>query len=542
MPHDPTQGFTYLKQFLRWQNRPDGAYIRAMEDQPPTNEQDLLRAFLSAGIINANVPAVLAVLRERGTDWAPVGKPFEFRDEVVSTVALVEKDRYRAKVLIQYELLQDQGHEPAVETITQILGKHDVTNGVDRAKIAEILSSPVEDWVQVASGQEPIDGTDADVECLVQLEDLVLPQPAEDGTVDFRDRGRLPEVEQGTALYVRHPGVEAVDGKDLAGRTVPAKRGKDARLSPPTGCRLRESDPNIVEAAVNGYLYRGRDGRIHVGHVFQVKGDLDLSVGNIKYHGAVEIGGNVPAGFQIQAGGDVVIQGTAESAQISSAEGLIQVRGGVFGGELHAATDIHIAFAHDAVLECGGTLEPGKYLQHCTVRCPVLKFPRGGVLVGGRTLVSKELEVDVLGTSAGTPTIVKLAIPEEEDARDELERMSAEEKKMSPLREILEPKVLAIRQRLSSGGQLLGRAREDAEEALKQYAAITERFRQIEKRRLAIAELLSADREREGSVTIRRDMFPGAELHIFGKHVPVDQVRPPARLSLKDDEIETRRV
>lgn len=542
MPHDPTQGFTYLKQFLRWQNRPDGAYIRAMEDQPPTNEQDLLRAFLSAGIINANVPAVLAVLRERGTDWASVGKPFEFRDEVVSTVALVEKDRYRAKVLIQYELLQDQGHEPAVETITQILGKHDVTNGVDRAKIAEILSSPVEDWVQVASGQEPIDGTDADVECLVQLEDLVLPQPAEDGTVDFRDRGRLPEVDQGTALYVRHPGVEAVDGKDLAGRTVPAKRGKDARLSPPTGCRLRESDPNIVEAAVNGYLYRGRDGRIHVGHVFQVKGDLDLSVGNIKYHGAVEIGGNVPAGFQIQAGGDVVIQGTAESAQISSAEGLIQVRGGVFGGELHAATDIHIAFAHDAVLECGGTLEPGKYLQHCTVRCPVLKFPRGGVLVGGRTLVSKELEVDVLGTSAGTPTIVKLAIPEEEDARDELERMSAEEKKMSPLREILEPKVLAIRQRLSSGGQLLGRAREDAEEALKQYAAITERFRQIEKRRLAIAELLSADREREGSVTIRRDMFPGAELHIFGKHVPVDQVRPPARLSLKDDEIETRRV
>jgi len=542
MSLEPTLGFPYLKQFLRWQNRPDGAYIRAMEDQPPTNEQDLIRAFLSAGIVNANVPAVMAVLRERGTDWAPVGKPFEFRDEVVATVAVVEKDRYSAKVLVQYELLQDQGHEPAVEAITQILGKHDVTNGVDRAKIAEILAHPIEDWVEVARGQEPIDGTDADVECLVQLEDLVLPQPADDGTVDFRDRGRLPEVQQGTALYVRHPGVEAVDGKDLAGRTVPAKRGKDAKLSPPTGCRLRADDPNTVEAAVNGYLYRGRDARIHVGHVFQVKGDLDLSIGNIKYHGAVEIGGNVPAGFQIQAGGDVVIQGTAESANISSTEGLIQVRGGVFGGELHAATDIHVAFAHDAILECGGVLEPGKYLQHCTVRCPVLKFARGGVLVGGRTLVSKELEVEILGTSAGTPTIVKLAIPEEEDAREELERMSAEEKKLAPLREILEPKVMAIRQRLSSGGQLLGRARDDAEEALKQYAAITERFRQIEKRRQAIAVLLAADREREGSVTIRRDMFPGAELHIFGKHVPVDQVRPPVRLSLKDDEIETRRV
>jgi len=542
MSVDPTHGFSYLRQFFLWQNRPDGASIKAQPNQPPTSEQDLIRAFLAAGIINAHIPAVMAVLRERSEEWLPVGKSFEFRDDVPNVVATVEKDGLVARIYLQDGLCEEQGRVATVEEIVQILGRADVTYGIDRERIAKLIEKPPGDWVDVAFGLEPIHGSDTEVECLVQLEDLVLPQPGEDGSVDFRDRGRLPEVTEGTVLYVRRPGIAAVDGKDLAGRAITARKGKDAKLVPPSGCRYKADDPESVESGCDGYLYRGRDGRIHVGHVFQVKGDLDLSVGNIKYHGAVEIGGNVPAGFQIVAGGDVVILGTSESAQISSARGFIQVRGGVFGGELTAATDIHLGFAHEAKIVCGGALEPGKYLQHCQVRAAIVRFPRGGVLVGGETLVSKELEVEILGTSAGSPTKVKLAVPEEEDARMELERLTVEEKKLAPLREILEPKVMAVRQRISSGGQLLGRAREDAEEALKQYSAITERFRQIEKRRQACMELLAVEKVREGSILIRRQIFPGTELHIFGKHVPVDQVNPPMRLSIKDDEIEARRA
>jgi len=439
-------------------------------------------------------------------------------------------------------LLRAQGRATSAEELGQILTRSGVSNGIDYAKLAEMAADPVDNWIVVARGTEPVHGTDAEVECLVKLDDLVLPSPGDDGSVDFRDRGRLPEVAEGTALYVRHPGVDSVDGKDLSGRVVPARKGKDAKLSPPTGCRFRADDPETVEAGCDGYLFRGRDGRIHVGGVFEVKGDLDLTVGNIKYHGAVDISGNVPAGFQIQAGGNVTIQGTAESASISSANGFIQVRGGVFGGELKAATDIHLAFAHDATIECGGILEPGKYLQHCKVRCSILRFARGGMLVGGDVLASQEVDVDTLGTQAGSPTRVRLAVPEEEDAKLELEKLITEDKKLATLRDILEPKVMSIRQRLAAGGQLLGRARDDAEESIKQYSGLMERKRQIEKRRQECMEILASDHVREGSIVIRRDVFAGAELHIFGKHVPIEQVSPPVRLSIKDDEIETRRV
>lgn len=542
MSIEPSQGFAFLRQFLVWRNNPDGAFVRVPPEHPPTSEEALRAGFIAAGIVNANIPAILVAMGDRSGEWTNVGKPFEFSGDSTFLVAEVEIDGLVARMRMQTGLLRAQGRATSPEEVGQILAKSGVSHGIDQAKLAEMAANPQDGWVEVARGTAPVHGSDADVECLVKLDDIVLPSPADDGSVDFRDRGRLPEVTEGTALYVRHPGVEAVDGRDLAGRVIPARKAKDAKLSPPSGCRFRADDPDTVEAGCDGYLFRGRDGRIHVGDVFQVKGDLDLSVGNIKYHGAVEISGSVPAGFQIQAGGNVVIQGTAESANISSERGFIQVRGGVFGGELKAATDIHLAFAHDAAIECGGTLEPGKYLQHCKVRCGALRFQRGGILVGGDALAAQEIDVDILGTSAGTPTRARIAIPEEEDAKQELERLLTEEKKLTTLRDILEPKVMAVRQRIASGGQLLGKAREDAEDTLKQYSGLMERTRQIEKGKQECAEILSADRVHEGAIIIRRDVFPGAELFIFGKHVPIEQVNPPVRLSIKDEEVDIRRA
>lgn len=543
MSIEPSQGFAYLRQFLSWRNNPEGAFVKGVAGNSlSTSQEDLRTAFIAAGIVNANTGAVLAAIADGSSEWKSVGKPFEFANDASFVVAEVQCEGLVGSLRLQTGMLRIQGRATSPEEIAQLLRQKGVQFGIDEAAIARMAADLPDGWFEVARGKEPVEGTDAVVECLVHLEDLVLPSPSDDGSVDFRDRGRLPEVPVGTGIYVLHPGVQAVEGTDLAGRTIPAKRGKDAKLSPPPGCRFRLDDANVVEAAFDGYLFRGRDGRIHVGEQFQVKGDLDLSVGNIKYHGSVDIGGSVPAGFQILAGGNVTIQGTAESATIVSANGSIQVRGGVFGGDIKAATDIQLAFAHDATIECGGTLEPGKYLQHCKVRCSVLKFTRGGIVVGGDALASKEIDVDTLGTSAGTPTRVRVAVPEEEDARMDLERMTAEEKKLKMLRDILEPKVMTIRQRLSTGGQLLGKAREDAEESVRQYSGLMERTRAIEKRRQECLEILGAERERDGSIVVRKEIFLGTEMHIFGKHVPIDQVRLPARLSVKDDEIETRRV
>ena len=542
MSVEPSQGFVFLRSLIHWQNRPEGAFIEVLPDAVPVDEQELFRAFLAAGVVNANAATIAAHVREKSEGWQRVGKAFEFKDGSPKVLQVRVQD-LSASVWIDPPLARDQGRILTVEEIGEFLKANGVSHGID-PDLVQMLLRPncAKGWYDVALGDPPVDGTDAKIECRVNLEQSSIPQPTEDGTVDFHDRGVLPEVTAGTAIYVKIPGRVSKDGVDLAGNVIPAKKGIDVSLVPTEGTRLREGDSYVLEAAWDGFLFLGRDGRVNVGRVFNVKGDLDLQVGNIKYHGPVHVGGNVPSGFRIHAGGDITVMGTAENADIHSSGGSIEIRGGVFGGKIHAVGEIKVAFAHEAELVAGGVLDGGKYLQHCQTRCTVLKFSRGGMVVGGQVLASREVECDVLGTEAGTPTIVNLTDPDEEDARQELERTILEEKKIGPLRDLLEQKVVALKQRLGTGAQLLGRAREDAEETLRQYASITEKFRDLERRRLHAQEILAADRAREGVIQVRKAVYTGVDVHIFGKRFEISEVRPPVKVIVKDREVEAHKI
>lgn len=542
MSVDSSQGFAFLRTRIRWQNRPEGAFIEVLPDAEPVDEQDLFRAFLSAGIVNANAATIAAHIREHSQGWQRVGKAFELKDGVAN-VLQVRIQELSASVRIDPPLAREQGRIITADEIRELLKVNGVTHGID-PDLLQMLLKPncAAGWYDVAVGEPPIDGTDAVIECKVNLDHSSIPVPGEDGMVDFRDRGDLPEVTMGTAIYVKIPGREAKDGVDLSGNPIPAKPSRDISLITTENTRLRDGDSFVVEAACDGYLFMGRDGRMQVGRVFNVKGDLDLQVGNIKYHGPVHVGGNVPSGFQIHAGGDITVMGTAESADIHSTGGAIEIRGGVFGGKIHAAGDLKLAFAHDAVLQAGGVLDGGKYLQHCQARCTILRFARGGMIVGGQVLASREVDCDTLGTEAGSPTLVSLSDPEEEDARHELERATAEEKKITPLRDLLEQKVVALRSRLSGGAQLLGRAREDAEETLRQYAGIVERMRDLERRKVHCQEILAAERAREGAIIVRKAIFSGVDVHIFGRRFEISDVRPPIKVVVRDREVEAQKI
>lgn len=541
MSVDSSQGFVFLRTLIRWQNRPDGAYVEVVPSAEPVEEQDLFRGFLAAGIVNANAATIAGHIRDKSEGWQRVGKAFELKDSVPK-VLQVQVKNLSASVRIDPALAKEQGRVVCLEEIRELLKFHGVTHGIDDDLLSMLLRpNCTAGWYDVAMGEEPVDGTNAVIECRVNAEHSSIPVPDGEGMIDFRDRGELPEVTEGTAIYVKVPGRTAKDGKDLSGNPLPAKAGLDVKLTPTENMRFREGDPLVVEAACDGYLFTGRDGSVQIGRVFSVKGDLDLQVGNIKYHGPVQIGGNVPSGFLIHAGGDISIQGTAEGADIHSSGGSVEIRGGVFGGKIQAAGDIKIAFGHEAALRAGGTIDGGKYLQHCQVRCTALHFSRGGMIVGGHVMASREIECDTMGTEAGSPTMVSLSDPVEEDARHELDGITTEEKKIGPLRDLLEQKVVALRSRLSSGAQLLGHAREDAEETLRQYSGITERMRDLERRRTHCQEVLAVDHQRTGWISIRKAVFSGVEVHIFGKRFEISEVQPPVKVVVRDREVETQK-
>ena len=86
-------------------------------------------------------------------------------------------------------------------------------------------------------------------------------------------------------------------------------------------------DENIIVADLDGQLVENNN-KIIVDPTIEIKGDVDLSTGNIDFNGSVLIKGSVQAGFAVRADGDVEIRGTISGGNVE-AKNII-----VFGGIL----------------------------------------------------------------------------------------------------------------------------------------------------------------------------------------------------------------
>ena len=536
---DPSE---FLATLLRWTNREDGAYVELLGGVTALpDEAQLHQAFQAVGIVNAVAPMILKVLETRSSEFQRVGPCFTFSDPHQAMPISLRVQELSASVFVDAEALRRQARVLSSHEIETLLLERGVVYGIDPSLIKGLCSPKIATgWYDVAMGDAPMNGLDAQVHRLVDMDQAII-RHDDESKVDFHEIGRIMEATEGMALAEKIPVVPAKPGRDLGGNTLPAHEGHDIQLRLGKNTRFRDASQLIVEAAVDGYIYQ-QDGLLNVGQVFEVRGDLDMAVGNLRYLGDVKVFGGINPGFRIEAGGNVWIQGQTEQAEISSSRGKVEIQSAVIGGSIQAATDIKVPFAHDAQFHCQGTLEVTKYLHFCKIVCGNLKLLNPGAFVlGGEVIASHSIELDVAGTEAGTQTILKLADPEEELALRELEATTSEERRITALREILEPKILVIRRRLTTGGGLLGKARDDAEGTLRQYSAVMEKIHSLQARRLKAQEVLSLQRSHQGVVSIRQKILPGVELTIFGRKVPPESIHPPVRVISRGLEIEMTR-
>src|SRR2546423_13449308 len=69
---------------------------------------------------------------------------------------------------------------------------------------------------------------------------------------------------------------------------------------------------------------------MEVEEFYQVPGDVDYASGNIAFPKSVQVRGDVKAGFAVEAGGDVEIEGLVEDCSVK-AKGKLLVKGGFTG-------------------------------------------------------------------------------------------------------------------------------------------------------------------------------------------------------------------
>lgn len=277
--------------------------------------------------------------------------------------------------------------------------------------------------MRIAQGKRPIPGSGGQVRYYFEHTTLMkrsVEVPTEDSKakLDYRESHSIMMVRKGQLIAEKFERQNGKNGIDVKGVTVEYYPARDYPLLPGENTELK-----------NGLLYALCDGRpcftmtgeVAVFQIFRVEGDLDLKMGNVEFLGDVEVEGSVLGGFEIIAGGDVIVGGSVEGAVIHAGKNIV-IRGSYSGGErgeLIAGESAYLSHVNSGII---------RTQQHLFVRRELvnaLAYVRGNLymgsassaIIGGKTYVSGEMNVHILGSPLEVNTFVSLG-PQEFAVQD----------------------------------------------------------------------------------------------------------------------------
>ncbi|MCX7568543.1 FapA family protein [Tumebacillus sp. DT12] len=330
----------------------------------------------------------------------------------------VEDGGLHGYLVLRSELLQEEKlPELSFAGLSEFLRLNGITYGIDMVACQQIVMNPrgyIDARARIASGKEQIHGQNAQIEILVDNEPDNTPRVLEGGRVDYFDLGAVRTIYRGQILAKRTPPTEGIAGISVSGATLVAKPGRDTRL--PQGKNTSVSaDGLLLVADSDGHVsYAPRENKINVFDIFEVKGDVDFSVGNIDFLGSVLIRGSILPGFKVVAAGDIEVLGNVDGATLE-AGGDIQIRGGVQmrnQGAIKAGGTVRVRFLQGATAEAGMDVLVRDSIMHSHISAGrnVLMEAQKSVIVGGLVRAGNEIRTRTLGSPMATPTEVEVGV------------------------------------------------------------------------------------------------------------------------------------
>jgi len=211
---------------------------------------------------------------------------------------------------------QNGGKDVTYDDVISALAVKGVKYNINEALIRSVIENKEFDKeIRAAEADMPVDGKNGTVTYKYDKEQVIAPQEDEKGFVDYKNLGLIRNIHENDEIAVITLPEEGKDGKDIRGVAMKAAPGKPAPYTIGTGTKLSDNGLKIV-AAIDGHVCY-RDKTFCVEPVVTIKGDVDVSVGNIDFLGDVVIKGEVMEGFTVTAGKDITIGGNVYAGTTS---------------------------------------------------------------------------------------------------------------------------------------------------------------------------------------------------------------------------------
>ena len=360
------------------------------------------------------------------------------------------------------------GEKITLQDIKYALTKHGVTFGiVSDDVLTELVNREEVSNVTIAKGIPPINGVDSQFISLLpeKTEKAPVISDDENAIVDYRELGDIFFVRDGDLLAEKIAATKGASGTNVLGEFLTQKEGAEKPLSSDDSTRLNPENTNQLLSAITGQPVI-TENSVHVNAVLSLN-SIDLSTGNVRYGGSIEVEHNVENGMTVFSSKDIVINGDIINSKIEClgdllvkgsvlgtsqliVNGKVQIKKGVQGYKekienaesvslesltprIFAANFIILGFAENFEVESDNNIVIEQHALNCKLMAENIEVgakSKKASIAGGVAWATNVVKVPVVGNSASLPTKICVGLnPQIQTAIEETEELLEQNKK-----------------------------------------------------------------------------------------------------------------
>lgn len=310
----------------------------------------------------------------------------------------------------------------AVEQLKSFLERRGVTHGlIPDEELEAFLRQDARAGhpFTVARGTPPLPGRDAEIHYHFDTDPLKVGTLKEGGGIDFKDRGEIPQVAEGSLLAERVPPEEGTPGLDVTGREISPPKPRNRKLRKGKGTELSGDGLRLL-AALPGRPEISADGKVFVFSEHKIRGDVDLKCGHVDFNGDIQVSGTVQKGFRVRGG-------SLAANEIAGGEidvrGDVVVTGGIIGATIRVGGNLRALYVHKSrILAFGDVVLEKEAIDADVETCGAFIVKKGPVF-SSRVTAKKGIEAVQVGSKTSNPC--QLVVGTDDRVKREIQEIEA---------------------------------------------------------------------------------------------------------------------
>jgi uncharacterized protein len=289
-----------------------------------------------------------------------------------------------------------------VAVLKEFLQSRSVVSGLVADEVLERYLAqeklPMEPF-KVASGVAAVPGVPPEVIYHFDTDPLRIGTLKEDGTMDWKNRGDIPQVKAGDILVEKTEGDPGKPGTSVCGKEVPPPRVRNPKLKCGKGAQRSEDGRHIL-AKIDGTPKLSSDGKVFVFNMLNIDGDIGVETGNIEYNGQIEATGSVSAGYTVKANG--LRTEDIQDAVIEVDEDLV-CHAGMYGSTIKVGGSLKAGHIHNCTIEVLGELVVEKEIYESTIETNTRCLIVNGKIIDSKIDAKKGIYAKNVGSEGSNP-------------------------------------------------------------------------------------------------------------------------------------------